>query len=156
VGVVVRNLTGLSPRWRFFAEPFEVLLALAALLAGVPVVWGATRPVSLAAQLSPWLLRAWGVSLIVGGLLTLWARWRIARARTDPGLIAASRLEAVAMLLFATSLGVYGLAILAVGVAGLASGPITLAYAAAFGVRARIITRQLAEARRMLLDRPDD
>lgn len=152
----MRNLSALSPLERFFDEPFEVLLAVGALVSGSSVAAARSRPVSLAAQLSsPWMLRAWGVSVLAGGVLTLLARLRLARARTDEGLIAGSRLEVVAMVLFATTLGVYGLAILAVGAAGLAAAPLTLAWSAAFAVQARKVTRRLRTARDVLLDPPD-
>lgn len=144
----MRNLIALSPMGRFLEQPFEILLASAALVTGSASAWGSSRPTSLAEQLTPWLLRAWGVALVVGGLLTLCSRLWIARAHMDAGVVAASRLEVVAMGLLATLLGVYAVAILAVGAAGLAAGPITLAWAAAFGVRARNISRKLAEWRR--------
>lgn len=141
----MRNLSALSPRWRFLSEPFELVFAVGSAISGVLVALGVTRPESLVLQLSPWLVRGWGMMLVAGAAATLTARIRMARARTDQGLIAASRLEVVGMLLFATVLGVYGLGVMALGSRGLAVGPLTGAWALAFAVRARILVRQIAE-----------
>lgn len=140
-----RSLSALSPRWRFLDQPFELMAALGAIVSGAPVAWGATRPESLAAHLSPWMVRSWGAMLCLGGIATMTARIRVARARSDPGLIAASRLEVVGLLLFATVLGMYGTAILALGSRGLAVGPMAAGWGVACAVRARIVVKQLAE-----------
>jgi hypothetical protein len=147
MAAAVRNLDGLTPRWRFLSEPFEVWLSLSSVLTGTTVQWsGRSRPQSLVTQLSPWLLHAWGVLLVVGGVATLMARWRI--GRWDPqaptaALVAGFRLEVVGMICLATAVGVYSLAILAVGRGGLAAGSLTMAPAWACAVRARIVARQL-------------
>lgn len=136
--------------WRFAAEPFEILLAVSALVSGLSVLLGTSRPGSLAAQLSPWVLRAWGASLSTAGALTLTARWLLAGAGTVQALIRALRLEQLAMTTFATSAGIYALAILSVGRPGLAAGPIIIGWSGACAVRAWIISVE----RRMLLPRP--
>lgn len=141
----MRNLAALPPRWRFLSEPFELAFAIGSAVSGALVTLGVTRPESLVVQLSPWLVRGWGLMLLAGAAATLGARVRMARARTDQGLIAASRLEVIGMLLFATVLGVYGLGVMALGSRGLAVGPMAGAWAMAFAVRARILVRQIAE-----------
>jgi hypothetical protein len=132
------------------SEPFELLLALAALVSGGPVAWGAARPESMASQLPAWVVQTWGGMLCGAGVATITARWRMSRARTDEGLMAASRLEVVGMLAFATALGAYGLAAVALGRRGLPAGPMLEGSAVAFLVRARIIVVQLADLRGVL------
>jgi hypothetical protein len=143
----MRNLA-LLPRWlRFFAEPFEPPLAASAVASGTAVEWGGVLPPSLAAQLTPWEARVWGVLLIAGGLATLWARWRISLWQvtepSDAGLILACRFEMVGMMLLATASLTYGLAILAVGLVALQAAAFTLAWGGACGVRAWIVSRQV-------------
>jgi hypothetical protein len=135
----------MSPGWRFVSQPFELVIALGALASGVPVLWGATRPESLAALLSPWMVRGWGAMACLGGITTLASLGRMARARTDEGLIAGGRLEVIGMLLFATVLLSYSIAVLALGLRGLAVGPMSAGWGGAFAVRARIVVKQLNE-----------
>lgn len=136
----MRHMPAMGGRWgRFGAEPFEIFLALAALLSGLSVLLGTTRPGSLASQLSPWVLRAWGASLSAGAVLTLTSRWLLAGAGTVRALIRALRLEQLGMTLFATTAGIYAIAIMAVGRAGLAAGFIIVGWSAACTVRAWII-----------------
>lgn len=127
-------------------------LALASVITGVWIQWSrAARPLSLVAQLSPWLVHAWGVLLAVGGVATLAGRWRIAQWRPPAPavrLAAAFRLEVAGMVCMATAVGVYSLAILAAGRVGLTAGSLTMAQAWACAVRARIVSRQLAAAER--------
>lgn len=132
-------------RWAVLSEPFEIFLALAALMSGVAVLFGTSRPGSLASHLSPWVLRAWGASLSSGAVLTLASRWLLAGARTTLGLIRALRLEQLGMSLFATTAGIYAFAIMAVGRAGLAAGPIIVGWSLACSVRAWIISAERRE-----------
>lgn len=149
----MRNLEDLSPRWRPLSEPFEMWLGLASAVTGVWIQWsGPARPLSLVSQLSPWLLHAWGVLLAAGGVATMVARWRIGRwAPPTPVAVVmpAFRLEVVGMICMATAVGVYSMAILAVGRAGLTAGSLTMAQAWACAVRARIVSRQLRVIDRM-------
>lgn len=135
----MRHLAALPPHWRFLAEPFEDLLAVAALFSGLSVLLGTSHPGSLAAQMAPWVLRAWGASLSVGGALTIASRWLLARADTAGALVRGMRLEQMGMTLFATTAGMYALAIMSVGRAGLAAGPMIIGWAIACTVRALII-----------------
>ncbi len=138
----MRYLQYLPRPLRILAEPFEVFLAVSALLSGAAVLFGATRPVALQSQITPWVLRAWGAALLSGGSLTLVARTLMARARTHDQLETAARIEKLGMILFATTAAMYGTAIVAIGRAGLAIGPITLGWAAACAARAWIISRE--------------
>jgi hypothetical protein len=149
---IVQYLELLPRRLRILSEPFEVFLAASALLSGTSVLFGATHPVALQTQVSPWMLRAWGAALLVGGTLTMLSRWFMAKARTDDQLETASRVEKLGMILFATTAAMYGAAIIAVGKAGLGAGPIILGWSVACAVRAWIITREWKqyEAARML------
>jgi len=147
----MQHMAVMRGRWAMFAEPFEIFLAVAALVSGLSVLAGTSRPGSLATQLSPWVVRAWGASLSTGGALTLTSRWLLAGARTARGLIRALRLEQLGMSLFATTAGIYALAIMAVGRDGLAAGPIIIGWSAACNVRAWIIRTE----RRTLLSGPD-
>lgn len=148
VAAAMRCLGALPRRLRFFSEPFEVLLAVSAVVSGAPAAWGSSRPASLAFQLSPWLVHVWGVLLCLGGATTLWARWRIGRweagAGADGALAASLRLEMTGMVLLATGIGVYAAAIFAVGAAAFQAGSITAAWAGGFALRAWIISRTLA------------
>ena len=83
----VKHLNALPRPLRFFAEPFENLIAGSSLVTGVPAAAGSVRPQSLvvAVQPIPWLLHVWGVLLCVGGVALLVARWRIARPQTELG-----------------------------------------------------------------------
>jgi hypothetical protein len=138
----VQYLELLPPKLRILSEPFEVFLAVSALLSGTSVMLGATHPVALQSQVSPWVLRAWGAALLIGGALTLVSRWLMARAHTDDQLETASRVEKLGMILFATTAAMYGAAILSLGRAGLGAGPIILGWSVACATRAWIITRQ--------------
>jgi len=135
----VRHLAALPRRWRFASEPFELFLALAALFSGLSVLLGTTRPGSLSAQMSPIVLRAWGASLSVGGALTIASRWLLAGADTAGAVMRALRLEQMGMTLFATTAGMYSIAIMAIGRAGLAAGPIIIGWSLACAVRTWII-----------------
>lgn len=134
----MRHLSAMG-RWAFLDEPFELFLAIAALVSGLSVMLGTSRPGSLVAQMSPWVLRAWGASLSVGGALTITSRWLLAGADTAPAVIRALRLEQMGMTLFATTAGTYAIAIIAIGRAGLAAGPIIVGWSIACTVRAWII-----------------
>lgn len=135
----MRHLAALQGRWRFASEPFELFLAAAALFSGLSVLLGTTRPGSLTAQLSPIVLRAWGASLSVGGALTIASRWMLAGAKTAGALMRALRLEQMGMTLFATTAGMYSIALMAIGRAGLAAGPIIIGWSLACAVRTWII-----------------
>lgn len=138
----MRHLKALSGRWQFLSEPFEIYLALLALVSGPSVLLGLTRPSSLASQVSPWMLRAWGAGLVLGAVLTLLARWLIAGAHTEQGQESAARIEVVAMTIFAGAATMYATSILAVGAAGIPAGCFVGGYAAACATRARIITNE--------------
>lgn len=138
----MRHLRALSGRWSFFAEPFEVYLALLALVSGPSVLLGLTRPMTLASQVSPWMLRAWGAGLILGAVLTLLARWLIAGAATEHGRESAARVEVIAMTIFAGAATMYATSILAIGAAGIPAASFVGGYAAACATRARIITNE--------------
>lgn len=137
----MRHLPVMRGRWAraFLAEPHETFLAAAALFSGLAVLASATRPGSMAAQLSPWVLRSWGASLSAGGVLTLTSRWLLAGAQSVRDLIRALRLEQLAMTTFATTAGIYAIAIMSVGRAGLAAGPIIIGWALACTARGWII-----------------
>lgn len=138
----MQYLEFLPSRLRLLAEPFEAFLAVAALLSGMSVLLGATHPAALQSQVSPWMLRAWGAGLLAGGTLTLASRWLIATARTDDRLETGSRIEKLGMILFATTAAMYGTAIIAVGRAGLGTGPIILGWSVSCATRAWIITQE--------------
>lgn len=143
----MRNLYALPPRLRFFAEPFEVWMSAACLVTGSAAALGKTRPQSLANQLPPWFMHTWGVLLCLGGLATIVARWRIGRPQTDLGLRAARSMEVFGLTALATSIGIYAVAALAVGVAGLTAGTMTAGGAWTFAVRAWIVSRDLKRER---------
>lgn len=147
----MQHLPVMRGRWAVLAEPFEVFLAVAALISGLSVLVGTTRPGSLASQLSPWVLRAWGASLSAGGALTMTSRWLLAGAHNVGNLVRALRLEQMGMTLFATTAGIYAIAIMALGREGLAAGPIIVGWSAACTVRAWIIRAE----RRTLPPNPD-
>lgn len=153
MAATVRNLEGLTPRWRPLSEPFEMWLGLASVVTGVWIQWSnSARPASLVAQLSPWLVHAWGILLAAGGVATVVARVRIGRwAPPAPvaSVMAAFRLEVVGMICMATAVGVYSMAILSVGRVGLTAGSLTMAQAWACAVRARIVSRQLRIANQL-------
>lgn len=138
----MRHLRALTGRWGFFAEPFEIYLAAAALFSGLTVLTGLTAPSALARQVSPWMLRAWGAGLIAGAILTLLARWLLAGARTEHGLESAARIEVLGMTIFAGAASMYAMSILAVGVIGIPAGGFIAAFAGACATRARIITNE--------------
>lgn len=138
----MRHLKALSGRWAFFAEPFEIYLALLALVSGPTVLLGLTRPSTLARQVSPWMLRAWGAGLVLGAVLTLLARWLIAGAGTEHGKESAARIEVIGMTIFAGAATMYATSILAIGAAGIPAGCFVAGYAAACATRARIITNE--------------
>jgi hypothetical protein len=138
----MRYLEYLPARWRILSEPFELFLAVSALLSGSLVLAGTTHPVALQSQVAPWVLRSWGAALLVGGTLTLTSRWLMARACTEDQLETGARTEKLGMILFATTAAMYGSAILSVGRAGLAAGPIILGWSAACATRAWIISRE--------------
>lgn len=138
----MRHLRALTGRWSFFAEPFEIYLAVAALASGLPVLLGVTAPTSLAHQLTPWVLRAWGAGLVAGAVLTLIARWLLAGARTESGQESAARLEVLGMTIFTGAGAMYATSILAVGIIGIPAGAFIAAFAGACATRARIITNE--------------
>lgn len=140
----MRHMPVMRRRWAkaFLSEPHETFLAAAALFSGLAVLASATRPGSLATHLSPWVLHIWGASLSAGGVLTLASRWLLAGAPTIRHLIRGLRLEQLAMSLFATTAGIYAIAIMSVGRPGLAAGPIIVGWSAACTVRAWIIREE--------------
>ena len=144
----MKHLAALPRSLRFFAEPFEIWIALACLLTGIPAI-GSAHPQSLAVALRgyPWLLHAWGVLLCVGAVALLFARWRIGRPQTDLGDRSARSLEVVGLVTLATGNAVYALAITAVGAVGLAAGSNAAALAGACAMRAWIISRELRRER---------
>jgi len=145
----MKHLAALPRPLRFFAEPFENWTAGACLLTGVPAMIGTTRPQSLARALHgfPWLLHAWGALLCLGAVATLFARWRIGQPQTDLGYRSARSLEVVGLVTLATATTVYAVAIMAVGVPGLAAGSITASAAGACAMRAWIVSRELKRER---------
>lgn len=139
----MRHLPAIGGRLGFvggvLAEPFESFLAAAALISGVSVLIGTSHPGSLASQLSPWVLRAWGASLSAGGALTMISRGLLGGAHSVRDLVRALRLEQMGMTIFATTAGMYAIAIMALGREGLAAGPIIIGWSGACTVRAWII-----------------
>jgi len=148
----MKHLSALPLRFRFFAEPFEIYIALACLVTGVPAAIGSAHPQSLARALQSlsWLLHAWGALLCLGAVATLVARWRIARPQTELGDMAARALEVVGLVALATAIGVYVVAILAVGMAGLAAGATTAAASASCAMRAWIVSAELKRQRQAI------
>lgn len=144
---MVRHLRALRGRWSFFSEPFEIYLALLALVSGPSVLFGLTRPSALASQIAPWMLRAWGAALIIGAVLTLLARWLIAGAATAHGQESAARIEVIAMTIFAGAATMYATSILAIGAVGIPAASFVGGYAAACATRARIITNEWRDVR---------
>lgn len=140
---MVKHLNSLPTPLRFFAEPFENWIAGASLVSGTLAVIGKSRPLSLAAQAPSWMLHVWGAMLCIGGVATLVARWRIGRPQTDLGDRSARALEVVGLVALATAIGVYAVAILAVGAAGITAGATTAAMAGACSMRAWIVAREL-------------
>lgn len=113
------------------AEPFELFLAGIAVLNGVPLLLSdRVRAASIEALLPEWLVVAWGLELLLGGLLTA------------GGLLGRKPdVERVGLLLLGPAALVYGLAIsLVVGLNGgaVASG-ITTAFGLACLLRAYVI-----------------
>lgn len=146
----VRHLASLPRPLRFFAEPFENWIAFACVISGSLAAVGKARPLSLVTQAPPWMLHAWGVLLVAGGVATLVARWRIGRPQTELGERSARSLEVVGLVALATAITVYAMAILAVGTSALSAGAITAAMAASCAMRAWIVARELR------LQRADD
>lgn len=146
---MVKHLATLPVSLRFFAEPFEIWTAGACLITGVPAVLGKARPAALALAVHsvPWLLHAWGIMLCIGGLATLIARWRIGRPQTDLGDLSARALEVVGLVILATAVGIYAIAILAIGMVGLAAGTTTAAMSGSCGMRAWIVSAELKRQR---------
>lgn len=145
----MKHLAALPKSLRFFAEPFENWIAGACLLTGVPAVIGSAHPLSLALALRglSWLLHAWGALLSLGSVALLVARWRISRPQTELGDRSARALEVVGLVMLATATAVYAVAIVAVGVPGLAAGSITASAAGACAMRAWIVSRELKRER---------
>lgn len=145
----MKHLAALPKSLRFFAEPFEIWIALACLLTGIPAAIGSAHPQSLATAVGnyPWLLHAWGGLLCLGAVTTLIARWRIARPQTELGDRSARSLEVVGLVTLATATTVYAVAIVAVGIPGLAAGSITASAAGACAMRAWIVSRELKRER---------
>lgn len=145
----VKHLNSLPASLRFFAEPFEIWTAGACLLTGVPATLGKARPgaLALATQTVPWLLNAWGVLLCLGGVATLIARWRIGRPQTDLGDVSARALEVLGLVILATAIGIYAIAILVLGMIGLAAGTTTAAMSASCAMRAWIVSAELKRQR---------
>lgn len=116
----------MRPLARVVAESTEMFLAFLCLLSSLAYLGGAPRPQSLDALLPGWLRLAWGLYLLFGGaavLVALPAGWR--------------RLEQAGLWLLAGPAGVYSLAVMHYGgVMGLFPAGVTLAFAAAFAVRA--------------------
>lgn len=146
---MVKHLSALPLRLRFFAEPFEIWIAGACLVTGVPAVFGKARPTALilAVQTIPWLLHIWGALLCVGSVATLVARWRIGRPQSELGDVAARALEVVGLVVLATAIGIYAIAILAVGMVGLAAGTTTAAASGSCAMRAWIVSAELKRQR---------
>lgn len=147
VAAIMKHLSALPANLRFFAEPFENWIAGACMFSGILAVLGQARPLSLAVQMPPWLLHAWGATMAIGGVATLIARWRIARPQTDLGDRSARALEELGLAILATAISIYAIAILAVGASGLPAGSITAAMAGACGMRAWIVARELKAQR---------
>lgn len=146
----MKHLAALPRSLRFFAEPFENWIAGACLVTGVPAAVGTAHPQSLAVAVGglSWLLHAWGALLCIGAVATLAARWRIGRPQTKLGDRSARALEVVGLVTLATATAVYAVAIVAVGIPGLAAGSITASMAGACGMRAWIVSRELKRERR--------
>lgn len=144
----MRHLQALTGWWRFFAEPFEVLLAAGAMLVGPVVLLGLASPTSLARQVSPWVLRAWGAGLFTAAVITLGSRWLMAGAQTERVRDFAARIEVLGMTVFVGTCTMYALSILAIGIVGIPAGAFIAAFAGACGIRARIITNEWRDHRK--------
>jgi hypothetical protein len=111
---------------RLTLESCETFVALLCVLSSAAYLSGTPAPKSIDALLPVWLRVAWGGYLFAGGLLIL-VGLSVGRRRT----------EKAGLLLLAGSASVYALALgLVAGLAALFPAGITLAFAAAFGVRA--------------------
>lgn len=143
----MKNLPVLPPALRPFAEPHETWLALGALATGIPAALGYVRPHSLEVQLPHWLLLVWGCMLAIGGITTVAARVWIARPLTEFGVRSAQGLELFGQIVLATAIGIYALAILGTGLAGVPAGALMAGLTAAFLMRSWIISRDLKRSR---------
>lgn len=143
----MRHLQALSGWWRFCSEPFEVLLAVGALFVGPVVGLGLTAPTSLARQVSPWILHAWGSGLFTAAVITLGGRWLMAAADTDRAREIGARLEVLGLTVFVGTCTMYALSILAIGITGVPAGAFIAAFAAACAIRIRIVNTEWGHRR---------
>lgn len=117
----LRNFT--TPAVRYPPDPRALFVLLLCVVVGVPLVFANATPSSIAAQLDPPLVVAWGLMLSGGSLMTL-----LGAVRQSPGGVI---LEQVGSVALGVACLLYGGAIwVSVGVVGV----VPLGIVAAFGL----------------------
>lgn len=133
------------------AHPFELLFGVLAVCAGTALTLGAVAPVSLNATLPALLVRIWGATQLLAGVLIvtgiLLRYWRPAR------LVVGWRLERAGLVPLAAAIAVYGIAALAYA-GPRAIYPVSLYAAFAVGCLTR--ARAIARMERRVLERGAD
>jgi len=135
----MKNLKYFKHGWGFFSEPFELFLALAAILSGVVYFLGKSQPNALEARLPHWELILWILTFTLSGVIIMASRGMIAVARTERALELGCRVEAVGMTLFGTAALLYSMVIFSFGLQAFVSGVIIAAWGGASFVRLYII-----------------
>lgn len=122
------------PTW-LLSRPEAGLLAFMCLLSGVPSAAGVVRPHSLEVMMPPWLVRCWGLVLVVGAVASIVGLTSI---REEGGKEVLHRAAPYKLGMRMLSLGsaVYAFAVMYVaGLQGLGAAPIILGFAAACWLR---------------------
>lgn len=122
------------------ANPFETLVLAACATSGWAVLSHTAQPTSLQALLPPWLRVAWGILLLVGGLLTVFGLyWRDHWTGIE--------IKRVGLVAAATATLAYGTALLTIGPVGFVAAAGNLATGIACIIRVWQVTNALKAAR---------
>lgn len=121
------------------SEPYEVFFSVALFLTGLADIISPRASGAVGHALSSWQVYSWGSALLLGSSITLVGLIGSSSARTMHKLRAFRETERSGQLILGVATCLWSLIIFHIGVAGVASGMLTLFLALIFMVRAAVL-----------------
>lgn len=121
------------------SEPYEVFFSVALFLTGLADIISPKASGAIGHFLPHWQVYSWGSALMLGSFVTLVGLIGASRASEMHKLRALRETERAGQLILGVATCLWSLVLLNLGIAGIASGILTLFLAAVYMIRAAVI-----------------